>query len=137
MLPLQLSELYTHSTAVLKPAPPNQDQLSQFRIRKAIRADLYPSLIEQLVSTGMVHLMDKPPLCVNGFFAVPKDGIKQRLIIDCRRANLFFAPPPKVDLVTPSQLADLILGPDERLWVGKTDIKNMYHSFAMPEWMTR
>jgi hypothetical protein len=60
---------------------------------------------------------------------------KVRLIIEARRANACFRPPPKVSLPTPDMSAALCLPPAGSLFVGKIDLDNFYHRLALPSWL--
>jgi hypothetical protein len=135
VLPPPLREIYSEPSNVLVSPPPTSLQIEAVNCAFGVRPKDYPALIEKLVAVGIVELHSEPPACINGVFAVPKDESAQRLIIDARRANLFFVEPQKVDLPSPTLFADLILVPGSRLYVGKSDIRNMYHRFRIPAWM--
>ena len=72
------------------------------------------------------------------FFVTKKDGTL-RLIIDARKGNQYFKKPPWVDMlsgegmarveVTLEQLADLC--------IASGDVKNAFHHFAIPLWLSR
>lgn len=94
----------------------------------------YRALIRRMYALGMVSFQRRPK-CVNGVFAVRKDAISQRLIIDARPANAKFIRPPGVRLPDPSCMLQLSIPADEVLYVGKNDIKDFYHSILLPEWL--
>lgn len=83
---------------------------------------------------GMVSFTTAPKV-VNGVFAVPKDGDKQRLIIDARPANAHFVDPAKVELPTPDLLAQLVVPTGQPIYVAKVDLDNYYHRLTLPEWL--
>jgi hypothetical protein len=95
----------------------------------------YPRIIDTLVKAGIVHVLGTPALCVNGLFGVPKGPDKIRLIFDGRRANLFFDPCPPVALISPTDLADILVACPDDLVCGKSDVSAMYHRFRVPDWM--
>ena len=58
---------------------------------------------------------------------------KIRLIIDMRRGNCFFMSPDKVELVTPSGLAQIHLDPEEIMVMSKADLDNYFYRCRVPE----
>jgi hypothetical protein len=135
LLPSNIREMYQTGAQILKPQPPSHSELAKIRVAHRVSAEQYPVLIDRLVSCGMVRLCPAKPKCINGFFAVPKDETSQRLIFDARRANKYFIESPSVTLVTLSMLADLSIDESASLFIGKSDVRNMYHRFRVPEWM--
>ncbi|CAK0861934.1 unnamed protein product [Prorocentrum cordatum] len=53
-----------------------------------------------LVRIGLVTLTRRPLSVLGLFFVKKKDGERLRLIVDCRRSNALFRPPPGVDLLS-------------------------------------
>lgn len=95
----------------------------------------YGLLLKRLHASGMVTFTTTPRV-VNGVFCVPKDGgAALRLIVDARRANAHFCPPPKVNLPTPHHLAHLLAAQDVPLFTAKADISDYYHQLLLPEWL--
>jgi hypothetical protein len=75
---------------------------------------------------------------VNGLFAVKKvdkvsGTVKQRLIIDGRRANALFVDPAHVRLPSPTSIARLVLARVARLFVAKTDLDSFFYRIHMPK----
>lgn len=54
-----------------------------------------------------MSLKETEPKEMNGLFAVPKDGDKQCLILDARRANLHFIDPPASEMPHPGLFTQL------------------------------
>ena len=75
------------------------------------------------------------PHAVNLVFETVKPDGSIRLIVDARPANTFFVPPPRVCLPTPECLSQLLLAPDQDLFVAKTDLDNFYHRIKLPLWL--
>ena len=85
-------------------------------------------------------------LCV-----LKSDGVQQRLILDARRANCRFRPPPGVDLISgegfgrvevvlpdgvgPWSSQSLSLLSSLSLTLGASDVKDCFHRMRAPEWM--
>jgi hypothetical protein len=134
LLPEDTRLAYTSGVHVLRDPEPSDQELDAVKLIKGIASADYPKLIATLSRVGMVKVQQSAPKVVNGLFATPKDKDKQRLIIDARRGNMFFKDPEKVDLPTPAILADLVVKSDH-IFIGKTDVRNMYHRFKTPEWM--
>ena len=110
----------------------------------------YKGLIEKLHSIGYLNFTLRPRARAGMFFVQKSDGVRQRLIIDARRANSFLAQPPPVRLCTPEAFArfefnygsdDLskampgIVGDGAALFVGLSDIKDAFHRLRQPRWM--
>jgi hypothetical protein len=108
----------------------------------------YVKLVNRCIGLGMWTLYDDsgrrgPPPVINGVFVVRKDTESDRLIINAKPANCYFAKPRPVNLPTPDVLAELALeqvtgpnGAQQPLYVAKTDLSDFYHSLLLPEWMT-
>jgi hypothetical protein len=94
----------------------------------------YVKLIKRLLALEMLSFTTNP-VVVNGLFTVPKDGDKQRLIIDARPANEVLGEPPKVVLPSPDLIADLVVDRDRPLFVAKVDLDNFYHRLRLPDWL--
>ncbi|MED5419458.1 MAG: hypothetical protein VYA27_12190, partial [Verrucomicrobiota bacterium] len=58
---------------------------------------------------------------------------KIRLIVDMRRGNCFFVGPDKVELVTPTALAQIHLDLDEVMVMTKADLDNYFYRCRLPE----
>ena len=119
---------------------PSQAQLDAFPILRPCSEREYVELIGRMVESGMVELQHDPARCVNGLFAVRKSDEEDRLIIDCRRGNLFLQPSPEVRLPSPADLADMVFVKPRgsqvgNLVVAKSDISAYYHRLQMPVWM--
>ncbi|CAE7249467.1 unnamed protein product, partial [Symbiodinium sp. CCMP2456] len=65
----------------------------------------YKGLIEKLHSIGYLNYTLRPRARAGMFFVKKSDGVRQRLIIDARRANALLAQPPPVRLRTPEAFA--------------------------------
>ena len=58
---------------------------------------------------------------------------KIRLIIDMRKGNCYFLTPDKVELLTPTALAQMTLEPDEIMLMSKADLDNYFYRCWVPE----
>lgn len=131
LLPPELRTMYSSPAHMLRPA---------HEVKRTRRGVLcaspteYTSLIKRMHGLGMVSFTTAPKV-VNGVFAVPKDGDKQRLIIDARPANAHFVDPAKVELPTPDLLAQLVVPTGQPIYVAKVDLDNYYHRLTLPEWL--
>jgi hypothetical protein len=139
LLPPLMQQLYSTPDKLLLPASPSglgSSCLSSPSVRPRVfgsKAEYY-KLIRRMYRLGMVSFR-KTPKCVNGIFAVRKEGTSLRLIIDARLANALFIRPPGVRLPDPSSLVNISIPADETLYVAKNDIKDFYHSILLPEWL--
>ena len=59
----------------------------------------YARLVRQTMKIGLTALTLRPA-CVLGIFFVKKKENRLRLIVDCRKANALFGPPPSVELLS-------------------------------------
>jgi len=91
----------------------------------------YAKLIRRMYDAGMVTF-DHKPKCINSLFTVDKDGKSERLIIDARRANSMFRPPPSVFLPSPDVLSHLVIDESSQLFIGTDDLDNFYHRIKLP-----
>lgn len=130
-----------HGASLLRPASEvfALDLLSPLKpARVAGSREQYVALIARMLRVGMVRLISKPK-AVNGVFAVGKDELQDRLIIDAQPANRLFIDSPPVRLPNPSHLVQLRVPADTEqhceLWMAKSDLSNFYHHLGLPEWM--
>lgn len=75
------------------------------------------------------------PRCVNGVFTVGKDADSDRFIVDAQPANRRFTDSPVVLLPDPSHIVQLHVQSGASMFVGKSDLSNLYHHLGLPEWM--
>ena len=61
-----------------------------------------------------------------GICAVPKKDGRQRLVVDCRRVNCWFAVPPKAHLPTCAAYSRLSMPPGSTLYSGGFDLKDAF-----------
>ncbi len=134
-LPPEVASQYATSSHTLVVPPPSREKIERYPIQMGVKKGHYPLLINRLLEAGCVKLLYETPVCVNGLFAVAKDATTDRLIFDGRRANLYFVPPPSPELLSPSDLAELIIEPGRPVYVSKSDVSNMYNLLRVPEWM--
>ncbi|CAK0911498.1 unnamed protein product [Prorocentrum cordatum] len=92
----------------------------------------YAGLVRRLRTAGMVTFSAAPREKCGLFFARKKSG-KQRMVIDCRRANCWFRRPSTVALATGSALGELAVPEGEQLYVGHVDICDAFYHFGLPE----
>jgi len=94
----------------------------------------YVKLLKRLLQLKMISFTSQPK-AVNGLFGVEKDANNIRLIINAKPANLFFKPPPPVQLPSPSHLGRLYSDRSERFWIAKCDLESYYHQIRVPDWL--
>ncbi|CAK0822825.1 unnamed protein product, partial [Prorocentrum cordatum] len=92
----------------------------------------YAGLVRRLHAAGMVTF-SAAPRERRGLFFVRKKSGKQRMVIDCRRANCWFRRPSTVALATGSALEELAVPEGEQLYVGHVDICDAFYHFGLPE----
>ncbi|CAK0871112.1 unnamed protein product, partial [Prorocentrum cordatum] len=92
----------------------------------------YAGLVRRLHTAGMVAFSAAPRERCGLFFVRKKSG-KQRMVIDCRRANCWFKRPSTVALATGSALGELAVPEGEQLYVGHVDICDAFYHFGLPE----
>ena len=100
----ELSQMYKDDGIILKKDVQAEDVPRPFL---GASREVYSELVSRLEANGLVLLQETPPKVINGVFAVPKPGVKQRLIIDARPANAYLNEPPKTVLPNPGKLGEL------------------------------
>ena len=131
------SEDAARRSGTLRNTPPTVAELRKFRGRAHVLTDHHPLLLQRLLDADMIVFSEHEPTVVNGYFATPKSDGKQRFVVDLRKGNLYFCRDnADLDLVNPALLAELIVEGD-KLFVGQTDVSNMFHAIAIPEWMEK
>ena len=70
-----------------------------------------------------------------GMFAVNKKSGKQRLVIDCRLANLYFRAAKHVNLPTASSFARIEVEVDETLFISQFDLSCAFYQMLLPEFL--
>ena len=118
---------------VLKSTPPSDAELGKIPIVKAYSSADYPKIVARLIKSGIAGISPEKPKCINGLFAVKKDDLHDRFILDGRRANLYFNTPPKVRLPNLADLARIVLLADTKLYAAKADMSNQFYMIACPE----
>ncbi|CAK0898367.1 unnamed protein product [Prorocentrum cordatum] len=93
---------------------------------------VYSRLVKRLADAGMVTYTDTPRERCGLFFVCKKSG-KQRMVVDCRRANCWFQRPAAVALATASSLGELAVPEGKELYVGHVDICDAFYRFGLPE----
>lgn len=136
-LPDHLKELYsTREGGVLVFPPPTIGEIEKIPSVFAVDTSEYAPLLKRMKTAGMVKFTKSKPIVINGMFGVTKPDGSTRVIIDARRANLYFKTPAPAELPNPALLGDILINPDETLFGGKTDMSNMYHRIKLPKWLT-
>ena len=108
----------------------------------------YRKFIQKLYRIGFLDLTLVPAERAGAFFVKKSDGVKQRLIIDGRRANARLVDPPAVRLCTPEAFARIEIEIDPGsgmdfealingvgLHVGLSDVKDCFHRMIQPRWL--
>ena len=138
-LPTVYATKYSNSSQLLADvatgaAPADQTKLfGPPRVHGCDRTQ-YIALLKRMQGCNMAAFT-RHPKCVNGMFAVPKDGGTQRVVVDARYANILFKKPDRVTLATPDVIAELVVNASDTLYVGKCDLSDFYHALALPEWL--
>ncbi|CAK0858210.1 unnamed protein product, partial [Prorocentrum cordatum] len=83
---------------------------------------------------GVVDLVSDAALVVDevGLFSVAKKSGKQRLVVDARPANFWFADPEGVHLATGAALAAIELPDCALLWTASADIADAFYNMQLP-----
>ena len=101
---------------------------------------LYAQFVARCVKMGMVSFTLEP-LCVQGVFFVKRKDGRQRFILDCRRANRFFIPPPSTSLITGEGLGGLEIDAETNVdgicFFGCADVEACFHRLCVPECITK
>lgn len=108
----------------------------QKKPRVLVKTGKYPALVMLLMSLGMVALLATAPTAVSGQFATPKDNGLQRLVDNMVPGNLWWKDPGSLlEFGLPSDIANIVVPPGERVVCAKMDLDNYYHRFLLPkEW---
>ena len=95
---------------------------------------LYGEFLLRLQAAGVIEFTREACVeQVDCLFVGKSDG-RQRLVIDCRRANRHFADPAPVSLATGDSLARLDASSvSSGMVVGQVDIKDAFYRMALPE----
>lgn len=132
ILPPHIAKLYATPNPALFRLP--SDQPSKPPARCAASQVEWAATVRLLHARDMVDFTVSPAV-VNGVFAVAKDEMADRFIVDGRPVNCVFAEPSPVKLPTPDLLARLIADPSLPLFVAKVDLDNFFHRLRVPVWM--
>lgn len=96
---------------------------------------LYLGFLRELLGRGLLQWTLRPAEFV-AFFCVSKKHNKQRLIVDARRSNQHFRPPPGVALAGPELFA-AIDHTDAPLYAAETDVEHCFYKFRIQESLGR
>lgn len=110
------------------------ERKSQVKPRVFATRPEYIKLVHRLVAHSMVEFT-KSPVVINGLFGVEKPDGSIRLIVDGRPANQTFVEPPRVQLPTPDLVPRLMVPPNKKLYVAKSDLADFFYRFRVPVWM--
>ncbi len=98
---------------------------------------IYGSFLQRLHSASLVeYSLQKSDETIAIFFVTKKAG-RQRMILDCRRANCHFKDPAYVSLCTGDTLARLQFGRGEVVHVGMADLKDAFYHLELPQELRR
>ena len=91
---------------------------------------LYHRVLMRLRESGMIDVVPSGEAGAViervGIFAVPKKDGRQRLVVDCRRANCWFADHPKAHLPTCAAYSRLSMPPGSTFYSGGFDLKDAF-----------
>eukprot|EP00959_Pyramimonas_sp_CCMP1952_P272814 5703225-Pyramimonas_sp.AAC.1 len=85
-----------------------------------------------LQERGLVDFAESGIEFVEAFFVEKKDK-RLRMVIDCRRANAWFAEPAGVSLCTGDALSKLELGLNDELHIQGADLSDAFYHMGLPE----
>ena len=91
---------------------------------------VYASFCRKLAESGLVEYRRECTERVGAITVWKKSG-RQRLVIDCRAANLHFEQPERVHLATVSAFARLAVDSGERVEVGGVDIADAFYNIQL------
>ena len=91
---------------------------------------VYASFCRKLAELGLVEYRRECTERVGAFTVWKKSG-RQRLVIDCRAANLHFEQPERVHLATGSAFARLAVDSGEPVKVGGVDIADAFYNIQL------
>lgn len=94
---------------------------------------VYGDLLKRLYSSGLIDFSLETAVEEVAVFAVSKKNDKQRMILDCRRANCHFSNPAYVSLCTGDTLGRLEIQQGEVMTVGMADLKDAFYHLQLPE----
>ena len=99
-------------------------------------------LLEKLDSSGRLRLMRPSDVRMrfrNGIFAVPKDGSRDRMVLDARPPNMLEDATCSWinSLASVSQLDHVFLRTDQEMRMFAEDLREFYHAFLISEQRTR
>ena len=97
----------------------------------------YQSFVRRLSDAGLVQYSAKPGTEQIEMFCVSKKDGRQRLVVDCRKANCWFAAPDKVRLTTAEALSRIQLPSGGPLYVSTADLKDAFYHFELPAELRR
>ena len=134
-LPPKLRALYECPSGILRIPSPSPTELKSVKSINGVASGQYVPLVSRMVEAGIAEFHDSPPVVVNDLFGVVKDEWADRVIFAGQRCNLFFNPPPNPELPTPSDFQNLLLPSDKKVFIGKTDVSNMFFLLLAPVWL--
>eukprot|EP00438_Fugacium_kawagutii_P035174 Skav225825 [mRNA] locus=scaffold2516:14315:17246:- [translate_table: standard] len=91
----------------------------------------YADFVSRLHQANLVEYRLEARECVGVFFVWKKSG-RQRMVIDARRANLWFGRPQKVSLATGSAFSRIQVDSGPPIHVGGVDISDAFYRIALP-----
>jgi hypothetical protein len=109
-------------------------------------APVYRRFVSELKDKGLLLWTRSPKMITTPFFVGKKDG-SLRMILDARKTNEVFKPPPATRLCTGETLSKLEIGLDmdgdlvvPQLWFASGDVSDCFHRFrtwlALAEWFS-
>ena len=93
----------------------------------------YATLVARLVESGVVEMSSDPGLAQVGVFAVAKKSGAQRLVVDARLANCYFAEPPSTALPTGAAFSQIRADHTRGLFFGGLDLRDYFYHLTLPE----
>ncbi|CAK0902508.1 unnamed protein product [Prorocentrum cordatum] len=96
------------------------------------RRGAHEEFIRMLQERGLVDFAESGIESVEAFFVEKKDQ-RLRMVIDCRRANAWFAEPAGVSLCTGDALSRLELGLNDELHIQGADLSDAFYHMGLPE----
>ena len=124
--------------ALLQP-PPSFDAVVEEDGRPTLYMDpvlgrnrtMYVDFVKSGISRGVFVAGKSRVEDVAAFFVANKDE-RIRMVLDCRRSNQRFQPPPSVSLFSAAGFSDLEVPKDTPLYFAGVDVQNAFYQRKLP-----
>ena len=96
-------------------------------------AKKYAQFLAVLRRAGIIEFVNSHGICEVGAFAVRKEDKRQRLVLDARIANLYFAAPPRTSLPSGASLSAIRVDREVGLFFSGLDLREYFYHLRLPE----